>query len=43
MTKLARVAALRAAKMATVLLAIVVINFLLIRAAPGDPASVIAG
>jgi len=34
---------LRVFKMAAVVLAIVVINFLLIHAAPGDPASVIAG
>ncbi len=34
---------LRLVKMAAVVLAIVVINFLLIHAAPGDPASVIAG
>ena len=34
---------LRCVKMAAVVLAIVVINFLLIHAAPGDPASVIAG
>ena len=33
----------RLVKMAAVVLAIVVINFLLIHAAPGDPASVIAG
>ena len=33
----------RIAKMAVLLLAIVVVNFLLIHAAPGDPASVIAG
>lgn len=35
--------ALRAAKMVAVVLAIVVLNFALIHAAPGDPASVIAG
>ena len=34
---------LRAVKMVAVVLAIVVINFFLIHAAPGDPASVIAG
>ena len=34
---------LRLVKMAAVVLAIVVVNFLLIHAAPGDPASVIAG
>lgn len=34
---------LRVIKMAAVVLAIVVVNFLLIHAAPGDPASVIAG
>ena len=34
---------LRAVKMAAVVLAIVVLNFALIHAAPGDPASVIAG
>src|SRR5258708_39330650 len=34
---------LRVLKMIAVVLAIVVINFLLIHAAPGDPASVIAG
>ena len=34
---------LRVVKMAAVVLAIVVINFFLIHAAPGDPASVIAG
>ena len=33
----------RLAKMAAVVLAIVVVNFLLIHAAPGDPASVLAG
>ena len=34
---------IRAAKMVAVVLAIVVLNFFLIHAAPGDPASVIAG
>jgi peptide/nickel transport system permease protein len=34
---------LRLLKMVAVVLAIVVINFFLIHAAPGDPASVIAG
>jgi peptide/nickel transport system permease protein len=41
--KIARFLALRILKMIAVVLAIVVINFLLIHAAPGDPASVIAG
>ena len=40
---LLRFLVLRVFKMAAVVLAIVVINFLLIHAAPGDPASVIAG
>lgn len=39
----ARFLLLRLVKMVAVVLAIVVINFLLIHAAPGDPASVIAG
>jgi peptide/nickel transport system permease protein len=41
--KLLRFLAQRLVKMAAVVLAIVVINFLLIHAAPGDPASVMAG
>ena len=41
--KLLRFLAFRLVKMAAVVLAIVVINFFLIHAAPGDPASVIAG
>ena len=41
--KFLRFLLLRLLKMAAVVLAIVVINFLLIHAAPGDPASVIAG
>jgi len=41
--RLLRLAALRLLKMAAVVLGIVVVNFLLIHAAPGDPASVIAG
>jgi len=41
--KFLRFLALRILKMAAVVLAIVVINFMLIHAAPGDPASVIAG
>jgi peptide/nickel transport system permease protein len=41
--KFLRFLSLRVLKMAAVVLAIVVINFLLIHAAPGDPASVIAG
>ncbi|MGI4950476.1 MAG: ABC transporter permease [Janthinobacterium lividum] len=41
--KFLRFLSLRILKMAAVVLAIVVINFLLIHAAPGDPASVIAG
>ena len=41
--RLLRFVALRSVKMVVVVLAIVVVNFLLIHAAPGDPASVIAG
>ena len=41
--RLLRLALLRLAKMVAVVLAIVVVNFMLIHAAPGDPASVIAG
>jgi len=41
--KFLRFLSLRILKMAAVVLAIVVINFMLIHAAPGDPASVIAG
>ena len=41
--RLLRLALLRLVKMVAVVLAIVVVNFLLIHAAPGDPASVIAG
>ena len=41
--RLLRAALLRLGKMAAVVLGIVVVNFLLIHAAPGDPASVIAG
>jgi len=41
--KFLRFLSLRVLKMAAVVLAIVVINFMLIHAAPGDPASVIAG
>ena len=41
--KLLRFVAQRLVKMVAVVLAIVVINFLLIHAAPGDPASVMAG
>jgi len=41
--KLLRFLAQRLVKMVAVVLAIVVINFVLIHAAPGDPASVIAG
>jgi len=40
---LLRFLALRVVKMVVVVFAIVVVNFLLIHAAPGDPASVIAG
>jgi peptide/nickel transport system permease protein len=43
LTRLARLMAQRIAKMVLVVLAIAVTNFLLIHAAPGDPASVIAG
>ena len=39
----ARLALFRLVKMVAVVLAIVVVNFMLIHAAPGDPASVIAG
>jgi peptide/nickel transport system permease protein len=42
-TRLARLLAQRALKIVVVVLAIAVTNFLLIHAAPGDPASVIAG
>ena len=41
--RLLRLALSRLLKMAVVILGIVVVNFLLIHAAPGDPASVIAG
>ena len=43
MIRLARLAAQRLLKIVAVILAIAVTNFLLIHAAPGDPASVIAG
>ncbi len=43
MVRLLRFLLARLAKMLAVVLAIVVVNFLLIHAAPGDPASVIAG
>lgn len=43
MIRLARLAAQRLVKIVAVVLAIAVTNFLLIHAAPGDPASVIAG
>ena len=43
MTRLLRFLLPRLVKMAAVVLGIVVVNFLLIHAAPGDPASVIAG
>ena len=43
MIRLARLAAQRLLKIVVVILAIAVTNFLLIHAAPGDPASVIAG
>jgi peptide/nickel transport system permease protein len=43
MTRLARLVAARIVKIVAVVLAIAVTNFLLIHAAPGDPASVIAG
>ena len=42
-TRLARLFAQRVLKIVAVVLAIAVTNFLLIHAAPGDPASVIAG
>ena len=41
--KLLRFLGLRVVKMVAVVVAIVIINFMLIHAAPGDPASVIAG
>jgi len=41
--RLLRFLALRVVKMVVVVFAIIVLNFLLIHAAPGDPASVIAG
>ncbi|MBN8908651.1 MAG: ABC transporter permease, partial [Rhodospirillales bacterium] len=41
--RIARLSAQRIVKMVAVILAIAVTNFLLIHAAPGDPASVIAG
>jgi peptide/nickel transport system permease protein len=43
LTRIALLAAQRIVKMVAVVLAIAVTNFLLIHAAPGDPASVIAG
>jgi peptide/nickel transport system permease protein len=43
LTRIGLLAAQRIAKMVVVVLAIAVTNFLLIHAAPGDPASVIAG
>jgi peptide/nickel transport system permease protein len=43
LTRISLLAAQRIAKMVVVVLAIAVTNFLLIHAAPGDPASVIAG
>jgi peptide/nickel transport system permease protein len=42
-TRLARILAQRVVKIVAVVLAIAITNFLLIHAAPGDPASVIAG